>query len=525
MAVVRLTRLVKLAVLVPVVAVSVSVLPAAAGAVPRSGPARSCASLTGLSIANTAIDSAVVVPASGATPEYCAVRATVSNPPTYSNAVRVGVFLPTRGWNGRFVGTGGGGFSGGNPNSPDAAMVQAGYATAGTDAGHAGASGSFALNADRTLNWPRIDDFGFLGIHNMTVVAKEVVNAFYGKAAEYSYFNGCSTGGRQGLIEAQRYPTDYDGIAAASPAINSQLLRTVQAWGQMQMQLAGNFLPQCKFDAFNQAAITACDNLDRVTDGIISDWKSCQYDARRLVGTVTPCGTITAADADIVNKIWQGPVDPKGNSLWFGLLRGTRFNGLNNTVTTADGTTTGSPFAAMNDWYRYFLNQDPNWDWRTLTYDQFLRAFQQAGSQYADFDVTAADRIDLTPYRDAGGKLVMWAGASDEVVYQQGTVDYYERVKATVGGAKETEKFARFFFAPGVEHCGGGVGAEPTNAFQAVVDWVEHGKAPSQLTGEKVDADGNVVMTRPVCMYPQVASYKGKGDTNTARNFQCKNSF
>jgi hypothetical protein len=119
-------------------------------------------------------------------------------------------------------------------------------------------------------------------------------------------------------------------------------------------------------------------------------------------------------------------------------------------VTAADGTTTGSPFAHMSDWYQYFLNQDPNWDWRTLTYDQFLRAFQQSDSQYADLDVTAADRIDLTPYRDAGGKLVMWAGTSDQLVYQQGMVDYYERVKATVGGARDTEKFARFFFAPGV---------------------------------------------------------------------------
>ncbi len=169
------------------------------------------------------------------------------------------------------------------------------------------------------------------------------------------------------------------------------------------------------------------------------------------------------------------------------------------------------------------LTQDPTWDWRTLTYDQFVNFFLQGASQYADLDVTAQQVPDLSRFRDSGGKVVMWAGAADPVVYQKGAVGYYERVQQASGGAKQTERFARLFMAPGVGHCGGGAGAALTNAFDAVVAWVEHGKAPDQLNGEKTD--GDVVLSRPVCLYPNVADYRGHGDVDNGRNFRCAKKF
>jgi hypothetical protein len=488
-------------------------------------PVRTCESITDLHLDNTTITSAKTVAASGATPEYCAVQAVVTNPPLYNDQVKVGVFLPTRTWNGRFQGTGGGGFSGGNPDSPSVDALQAGYATAGTDTGHAGRSATFALDASGNSNWALINDFGYLGIHNMTVLSKQLIEHYYGRAARYSYFNGCSTGGRQGLIEAQRYGDDYDGIVAESPAINSQKLRSAAAWGLMNMNLAHDFLPQCKFEAVNDAVVQKCDSLDGVEDGIIGDWEHCTFDARTLIGVDTPCGPITATDADIVNKIWDGPRDPKGKRLWFGHIPGTPFRGLNTTQTDSAGNTTGRLFDSVEGWYQYFLTKDPTWDWRTLTYDQFVKFFLQSESEFAELDVTSQARPDLSQFEQNGGKVVMWAGAADPLVYQLGLLDYYRRVQNANGGAKNTQQFARLFMAPGVGHCGGGVGAAPTDAFQAVVDWVEHGKAPKQLSGEHTDSSGDVDLTRPVCLYPQVAVYDGHGDTHDASNFSCRDNF
>jgi hypothetical protein len=502
---------------------------AAAGAKAAGGtPAQvACASLTGVTLANTTIGSATQVAATSTVPAYCDVQATVTNPPLYTDSVKVGVFLPTDNWNGNLEGTGGSGFSGGSPTVPNTSALSSGYVTAGTDAGHTGNSGSFALNADGTQNWQLIDDFGYLAIHEMTATAKALIQAYYARPVTYSFFNGCSTAGRQGLIEAQDYPADYNGIAAGSPAINSNQLRAAQIWGELQMKLANDFLPQCKLTAFNNAAIAACDNLDGVTDGIISDWQDCHFSADSLIGTVTSCGTITATDASIVTKIWDGPTDANGSQLWYGLQPGASFTGVDNTVTVS-GTTTGAPSSTSTDWYKYFLTLNPAFDWQTLTYQQFLDFFAQSQSEYASMDPTSDAQPDLTAFDNDGGKIVMWSGTYDQLVYQLGDLNYYQRVEATIGGpqngAVNTDAFMRFYFDPGVAHCGGGAGATPTDQFQAVVNWVELGAAPDYLNGAKTNSAGAVVMTRPVCMYPLVARYIG-GDTNSASSFTCAASF
>jgi Tannase and feruloyl esterase len=230
-------------------AVAASASEAVAGPNGSSGatPVRSCESLAALSLANTTIDSAVADPGGGDQPPSCQVHLSVTHPPA-GDDVNIDIWLPTRTWNGRFQGTGGGGFSGGSPaNLPE--PLRNGYAAGATDTGHAGARGSFALNPDGTLNWQLIEDNGYLAVHEMTVAGKALVRAFYGTGPRYSYFNGCSTGGRQGLIEAQRYADDYDGVAAGSPAINATKLRVVQLWGELVMLRARNFVAQCKFEA------------------------------------------------------------------------------------------------------------------------------------------------------------------------------------------------------------------------------------------------------------------------------------
>jgi hypothetical protein len=319
-------------------------------------------------------------------------------------------------------------------------------------------------------------------------------------------------------MEAQRYPRDYDGIAAASPAINWTRFHPSQFWGQLQMRLAGDVVPPCKLAAATQAAVAACDARDGVTDGIVGDWQGCRFDARTLVGTVTSCGTISAADADLVNKMWEGPRGADGQFLWYGLEREAPLGALNN---SANGV--GLPFFVGLEWFRYWLLQNPTWDWQTMTYEQYLLLFQQSVLQYQA--VIATDDPDLSEFRDAGGKVVFWHGAADPLIFFRGSVDYYQRLVESMGGARQTDTFARFFVAPGVGHCGGGQGAAPVDTLDAVVQWVEHHKAPTELAGQRTDAAGNVVLTRPVCQYPQVARYKGHGDTNDAKNFTCANRF
>jgi hypothetical protein len=319
-------------------------------------------------------------------------------------------------------------------------------------------------------------------------------------------------------MEAQRFPKDYDGIAAGAPAINWTKFHPAQFWGQLQMRLTGNVVPPCTLAAATQAAVAACDPADGVTDGIVGDWQGCRFDARTLIGAATPCGTVTAADADLINAMWTGPRGPDGDFLWYGLEREAPLQALNNSV---DGV--GMPFFVGLDWFRYFLRQDPAWDWQTMAYEQYVLLFQQSVLQYQA--VIATDDPDLSGYRDAGGKVIFWHGNADPLIFFRGSVDYYQRLAEAMGGAKRVRDFTRFFVAPGVGHCGGGQGAAPSDPLSSLVRWVEQGKAPTQLAGQRIDSTGAVVLTRPVCEYPTVARYKGHGEITDASNFSCASGF
>jgi feruloyl esterase len=484
--------------------------------VTNAKPVRSCESLTGVTLANTTIESAAI---DAANPAMCRVVATTTHPPA-GDKVRIWLALPAANWNGRFLGTGGGGFSGGNPGAVSQPAL-AGFAAGATDAGHEGGSAAFALDANGKLNWQAIRNFAHVGIHEMTTTGKALTEAMYGVPPRRSYFNGCSTGGRQGLMEAQRYPQDYDGIAAAAPAINWTNLLMQSFWGSMLMQAASNPIAACKLTAATSAAIAACDGIDGVKDGVIEDPKRCTYDPKSLVGTSAgECGAITQADADIIRKLWDGPRREDGGPLWYGPARGTDLNAL--------AASRGTPlrpqaFGFSVDWLRYFITQDPQFDWTTVTPQAYQQLWDRSAEQYGL--VIGTDNPDLTGFRDRGGRAIVWHGWADQLITAEGTIDYYKRVQERMGGAQRTSEFVRLFLAPGVAHCAGGPGPAPTGVLDAVIAWVEDGKAPETLTAVRRDQTGAVVRSRPLCQYPLVAKYKGTGSTDDAANFVCSAGF
>jgi feruloyl esterase len=476
----------------------------------ESAPIISLEQLRQVSIPNTTIESVAIDPADGA----CRVVAIVSHPPA-NDRVRVFIALPMQGWNGRFRGNGGGGFVGGNANSLRGPVMQ-GFATGATDTGHEGGSARFALAPNGRLNWQEIRDNAYLGIHAMTTVGKALTQAFYGKAPRYSYFVGNSTGGRQGLMEAQRYPDDYDGILSGCPAINWPRFLTAALWPQVLMQEENNFVSKAKLDAATAAAIAACDGMDGVVDGLIGDPDNCSYDPAVLVGSAVGDSTFTRSDTDIIRQIWQGPRGHGDRFMWYGLTRGTD---LNTYAGTAGSPLAGKPFGIPLDWFRHFLVQDPDWDWTTMSRGEFELVWNQSVEQYGA--VFGTDNPDLARFRDRGGKIIILHGLADQQIPSPGSVDYYNRVVQQMGGAKPTAEFARLFLMPGLNHGFRGPAPAPTPGalLNAIIRWVEEGEAPDRLLGEQRDESGKVIRSRPIFPYPQVARYKGTGSPDDAVNF------
>ncbi len=474
---------------------------------PGLKPVCPCEDLAKVSLPNTTIDSATL-DSNG----WCRVNVTVTHPPA-GDRIKIWIGLPVTNWNGRFQGNGGGGFSGGGAGSIRGPVAR-GFASAATDTGHEGGSGSFALDANGRLNWQLVIDNAYLGIHEMTVAGKALTQAFYGKAPRYSYFVGGSTGGRQGLMEAQRFPNDYDGILSACPAISFHRFVPASLWAQVVMNAANNFVSKAKLDAATAAAIAACDNADGVKDGVIDDPWRCAWDPKALVGTKVGDDTFTDADAEVIRKVWNGPRGADGSFMWHGLERGADMFAYVGT----DGTPLhGRPFSISLDYFKYFLAQDGKWDSATMTPAKFEQLWLQSVEQYGA--VFGTDSPDLTRFRDRGGKVIIYHGLADQLIPAAGTVDYYRAVQARMGGAEKTAQFARLFLAPGVDHGFRGAGATPIGLNEAIVRWVESGEAPEKLLAERRGANGKVTMTRPLFPYPNVAKYKGEGSTDEAANF------
>jgi hypothetical protein len=475
-----------------------------------SSAAQHCERLAEADLENVATISAELVTSGSAAgqsglPELCRVAATVDP------AIQIEVWLPTDQYNHRFQAVGNGGFAGRISYEAMAEALRAGYATASTDTGHAGDEfdGSFALTADGSLDMPMIEDFASRSLIELTNVSRSLIEAFYGEPADYAYWNGCSTGGRQGMLLAQRHPEAYDGILAAAPAINWDRFLPSLLWPQVVMQEElGRPIEHCKLAAASAAAVEACDNADGVSDGVIGDPTACEVDAAALIGIDTPCGEITEADAAAIQAFWNGPRTANGEFLWHGLTPGAPLEAL-----AGPG-----PFPIGLDYVATWVRQDPTLDWRSLGYAGFEDAYRT--SQDLFHDVIGTDDPDLSPYRDGGGKLLMWHGWDDELIPPQGSIDYYERVVETMGDTGEVADFARLFMAPGVRHCGDGTGATDFDAFGALVDWVESGEPPDMILASPAGSAAGAA-SRILCPYPLVATYDGTGDSEEAASFSC----
>ncbi|MFD7308664.1 tannase/feruloyl esterase family alpha/beta hydrolase [Promicromonospora sp. NPDC059942] len=412
-------------------------------------------------------------------------------------------------WSGRFQATGGSAYLAGDLGATLVAAVKNGYAAAATDAGigesPADVSG-WALTSDGRVNTPLLENFASRSVHDLAVVGKSVTKQYYGTKATYSYWNGCSTGGRQGYVAAQEYPTDFQGILAGAPAVSWDRFAVATLWPQVVFNEEDVAPAPCEIEAFNTAAVDACDTIDGVRDGIIDDPQDCAWDPRELVGTQVDCDgatyTISSDLADAVRKIWQGPVSRSGHPLWYGPNKGAAFNWL---------ATPGQPFVVADQWVKYFVAKDPQLDTAHLTYRQFEQLF--AKSQRDFHSVIGSDDPDLSAFARSGGKLLSWHGQADQLVPTQGTVDYREHVNRVMGGNARVDSFYRLFLPPGVNHCG--IGTDP---LVTLVDWVEKGKAPATLPAVVTERDGRTV-TREVCRYPLVTRYEG--DPADGADYRC----
>ena len=443
---------------------------------------------------------------------YCLVKVRV--PP----AINIWVGLPTGGfWNGRLESEGGGGYAG--SVGVATGSINGGYIGIQTDTGHVGGSGTFGMLTPIPNGAPDVQlqtDFAFRSEHLMSVIGKQLSSAFYGQLPQYSYWNGCSTGGRQGMRMAQQFPSDYNGILAGAPAFHWDRFQAYQIWPEVAMRLdAGGPVSGAKETLATNAAVAACDAIDGVVDGVIGDPRKCTYNPVNDASiTRTSCSSadntcLTPGEASAIEKIWGGAKNASGKLLWPGLERGASLSGLAGSV----------PFSIAVAQPQYWVYFDPNWDWTTLNYSNY-EAFFKKTMQMVN-PMMASENPNLSAFRNAGGKLVMWQGWADQLIMSEGSTMYYDAVTNYMGGGYgQTQKFFRHFMAPGVGHCGGGSGPQPQNLFQAVVNWVEQGVAPDVITASKSLGVG-AVQTRPLCPYPTVAKYTGSGSTDDAANFVC----
>ncbi|OIW25792.1 tannase and feruloyl esterase [Coniochaeta ligniaria NRRL 30616] len=461
----------------------------------------------------------------------CEVVVTLTHPGA-NDTVTVQVWLPLDGaWTGRFASAGGSGWAAGHGPLTLAPLVADGYAAASTDAGLTGdiiTPAAWALKPDGTVNLDLLTNFASRSVHDMAVVGKAVTASFYGRPARYSYWTGCSTGGRQGMAAAQKYPGDFDGILAGAPAIYWTEYVVAELWPQVVMKEAGYFPSACEFAAVRDDVVAVCDELDGVKDGVVSNLARCRYDPSRLVGKTITCEgeddvTFTTTTASIVRKIWDGPKTPSGSSIWYGLPIDAPFASLAATVLVGNTTTTrtGAPFFVADTWSRYFVKANPAFDPSTLTRPTLHSLFAESVSKFSTLIDSSSP--DLAPFQKAGGKLLVWHGTSDPLIFPQDTVRYRRAVEAATRADANVDDFFRVFLAPGTDHCGQGTiagVAPPTDALGALVGWVERGRAPDVLEAATLPG-AEPGFTRRLCRFPLVAEWDGRGDAGLGESWRC----
>jgi feruloyl esterase len=473
--------------------------------------ATSCSELAKLTLPGTTITSAQVVAAGRFTPpasvagsyrslpEFCRVTATVK--PSADSDIKMEVWMPASGWNGEFEGVGNGGWAGVIGYAAMGEAMRAGYATASTDTGHVGGSASFALGHPEKLV-----DFGYRAVHEMTVQGKAMTDAYYGGRPTRAIWNACSTGGRQGITEAERYPADYEGVIAGASAIYSMTIHAARvAVNAIVHRSEDSYIPPEKYAMVHDAVLAACDATDGVKDGVIEDPLRCHFDPKVLEckGADAP-SCLTTAQVDTMRVLYspvkglpgQPPLLQPGTELGWGTLSGP------------------DPLRLSLDAFKFVVFKDPAWDMR-----RFNAATDLPLAVKSDDNVLSLTDPNLKPFFDRGGKLLMYHGWADPQVPAQNSVRYFgEVVKATGKGV--VGKSVQLYMVPGMGHCRGGAGTDTFDKVGAMEQWLAQGTAPAQIVASHATS-GSIDRTRPLCPYGQIAKWKGAGSTDEATNFAC----
>lgn len=504
--------------------------------------ASSCEELTTLKLPDTTIESAESIPAGDYTtsdkakhkamPAFCRVLASVKGAP--DSDIRIEMWLPKDGWKGVFHGNGNGGYGGvfdlGYTGME--AAVKRGYASANTDMGTAP---STPLNGDPLIGHPqKWKDWGSLSTHVMTAVGKDIAKAFYGEAAKRSYYTGCSTGGQQGLIEAQYYPDDYDGVLIGAPVVSRTWGHAAVAWDYIAANREpGHKLSDAKLTLLHKAAVAACNGKSNglKSDPFIADPAACDFDSATLTcqGADSP-DCLTSAEVTTAKAFYSGPEDHAGKTTYYGWPPGSETGPLNWAFLEAPANAPGEP--SFDGLFKWVFGAD--WNWRNFDLDRDMpKVDAELGPILND-----ATTGDLSQFKARGGKLLIFQGTADPIVAPDQTVALYEGIGKKFGA---DQNFARLFMAPGAGHCGLGGGLNSFNSanfgaphppstdpghdlFTALVRWAEDGAAPSRVIATSYvdnDASKGIAMQRPLCPHPQKPWYKGGGDPNIAGYFNC----
>jgi feruloyl esterase len=462
-------------------------------------------------------------------PSFCRVSGVLK--PSSDSDIRFEVWMPQAGWNGKYHGVGNGGFAGSIGWAGLAAAVSRGYAASSTDMGHQAGG----IDAGWALGHPeKVIDYGYRAIHETAVTAKAVIRAFYGEGPKRSYFNSCSNGGRQALMEAQRFPEDYDGIIAGAPANYWTHLLSSAAWDMLAtLATPGAYISAAKLPAIQAAVRAACDAQDGVKDGVLEDPSQCRFDPKTLLcQSAETDACLTAPQAEALRKIYAGPRDAKGKQVFPGYSPGgeAEAGGWGSWI-TGPGPEKAAMFLFATQFYKNMVFQDANWDFRTFDLERDSKIAVQKTAH-----ILNSNNPDLKKFHARGGKLIVYHGWCDAAIPAQNAIDYFRSVEKKMG-AKKTAGFVRLFLAPGVQHCAGGSGPDSFGQMNGVEGdalhdldaalerWVEEGVAPEKLIATKYKSGSSpasgVARTRPLCPYPQTARWNGSGSTDDAANFTC----